>query len=179
LSELQPRRVQDGRFLNVYNLLSRLESPGNYGESWSTVASSQGCRDFRQEPFKRAASTVFYRVTPWVLLDREFFSRMQRLAFERGGRRAILGKPSTVLAEQSASGLACRISGANRSSRRAWSKHNLIEATTMSHNCATEKSTAPFRKHPDYLQRGGVYEKADWIASILPGKLGNGKNAGG
>jgi hypothetical protein len=66
-----------------------------------------------------------------------------------------------------------------KSFRRTWSKRNLIEATTMSHNCATEKLTAPFRKRPDYLERGGVYEKADWITSILPGKLGNGKNAGG
>ncbi|MGD0849687.1 hypothetical protein [Bradyrhizobium sp.] len=99
------------------------------------------------------------------------------MAFERGGRRAILGKPSTVLADQSLGGLG--VPDLWASLRRAWSKHNLIEATTMSHNCATEKLTAPFGNHPDYLERGGAYEKTDWITSILPCKFGNGKNAGG
>jgi hypothetical protein len=83
------------------------------------------------------------------------------LAFERGGRRAILGEPSTAL-----------VTKADRS-------NNLIEATTMSHTCATKKTIAPFRKYSDFLKRGGVYEKIDRITSILPGKLGNGKNAGG
>jgi hypothetical protein len=54
-----------------------------------------------------------------------------------------------------------------------------IEATTMSQTCATKKSSAPSRKHSNFLKWGGVYEKTDGIASILPGKLGYGKNAGG
>jgi hypothetical protein len=49
----------------------------------------------------------------------------------------------------------------------------------MSHTCATKKSTTPFQKIFGLLERGGVYEKADWIAPILPRKLGNGKKAGG
>jgi hypothetical protein len=55
----------------------------------------------------------------------------------------------------------------------------LIEAATMSHTFAAKKFTASFREYPDYLERGGVYGQTDWIASILPGKLGDGKNAGG
>jgi hypothetical protein len=56
---------------------------------------------------------------------------------------------------------------------------SLIEAATMSHTFETKKPTASFREYPDYLERGGVYGQTDWIASILPSKLGNGKNAGG
>jgi hypothetical protein len=56
---------------------------------------------------------------------------------------------------------------------------SLIEAATMSHTSAKKKRTASFREHPDYLERGGGYGNTDWIASILPSKLGNGKNAGG
>jgi hypothetical protein len=55
----------------------------------------------------------------------------------------------------------------------------LIEAATMSHTFAAKKFTASFRECPDYLERGGVYGQTDWIASILPGKLGDGRNAGG
>jgi hypothetical protein len=62
---------------------------------------------------------------------------------------------------------------------RAARLSSLIEAARMSHTFATKKLTASFREYPDYLERGGVYGKTDWIASILPGKLGNGKNAGG
>jgi hypothetical protein len=98
------------------------------------------------------------------------------LAFERGGRRAILGKPSTALVNQSAGGRICGQVGPSVEPDRS---NNLIEATTMSHTCATKKTIAPFRKYSDFLKRGGVYEKIDRITSILPGKLGNGKNAGG
>jgi hypothetical protein len=95
------------------------------------------------------------------------------LAFEHGGRRAIL---HSVIAwtNQSAGGVG-RAGVAGRAARLS----SLIEATTMSHTFATKKLTASFREYPDYLERGGVYGKADWIAWILPGKLGNGKNAGG
>jgi hypothetical protein len=55
----------------------------------------------------------------------------------------------------------------------------LIEAATMSHTFAAKKLSASFQEYPDYLERGGVYGQTDWIASILPGKLGDGKNAGG
>jgi hypothetical protein len=55
----------------------------------------------------------------------------------------------------------------------------LIEAATMSHTFTAKKLAASFQEYPDYLQRGGVYGQTDWIASILPGKLGDGKNAGG
>jgi hypothetical protein len=56
---------------------------------------------------------------------------------------------------------------------------SLIEAATMSHTFAAKKLTASFREYPDYLERGGVYGKTDWIVWILPSKLGHGKNAGG
>jgi hypothetical protein len=49
----------------------------------------------------------------------------------------------------------------------------------MSHTFAAKKFTASFREYPDYLERGGVYGQTGWIASILTGKLGDGKNAGG
>jgi hypothetical protein len=73
----------------------------------------------------------------------------------------------------------CEPTGSGRICGRAGRLSNLIEATTMSHTCATKKSIAPFRQHSDLLKRGGVYEETDGIAWILPGKLGNGKNAGG
>jgi hypothetical protein len=92
------------------------------------------------------------------------------LAFERGGHRAILGKPSAAMVNQTGAGRICG---------RAGRPSSLIEATTMSHTCATKKSIAPLREHSDFLKRGGVYEKTDGIAWILSGKLGNGKNAGG
>jgi hypothetical protein len=111
LSELQPRRVQDGRFLNVYN----------YGRGWNPrEITGKACRTLLRRkaaatsgtrPQARRVDGLLSRLAPWALLDREFFSRMQRLAFERGCRRAILGKPSIVLADRSAGGLACRILG--------------------------------------------------------------------
>ena len=98
LSELQPRRVQDGRFLNVYN----------YGRGWNPrEITGKACRTLLRRkaaatsgtrPRARRVDGLLSRLAPWALLDREFFSRMQRLAFERGCRRAILGKPSIVLA---------------------------------------------------------------------------------
>jgi hypothetical protein len=68
-----------------------------------------------------------------------------------------------------------RAGGAGRAARLS----SLIEAATMSHTFAAKKLSASFREYPDYLERGGVYGQTDWIASILPGKLGDGKNAGG
>jgi hypothetical protein len=62
---------------------------------------------------------------------------------------------------------------------RAARLSSLIEAATMSHTFAAKKLSASFQEYPDYLERGGVYGQADWIASILPSELGDGKNAGG
>jgi hypothetical protein len=73
----------------------------------------------------------------------------------------------------------CEPTGSGRICGRAGRLSSLIEATTMSHICATKKSIAPFRQHSGFLKRGGVYEETDGIAGILPGKLGNRKNAGG
>jgi hypothetical protein len=97
-----------------------------------------------------------------------------RLAFEHASRRAIL---ASVIAwtNQGAGSVVyagfLRVGAARLSS--------LIEAATMSHTFAAKKFTASFRECPDYLERGGVYGQTDWIASILPGKLGDGRNAGG
>jgi hypothetical protein len=57
---------------------------GNYGETDDGY--------FTGRPPQRQAGRVDGCVSrhALVLLDREFFSKVQRLAFERGGRRAIL-----------------------------------------------------------------------------------------
>ena len=102
-----------------------------------------------------------------------FFYGKPRLPFERGSRRAILG-PVIAWTNQSTGGVG-RAWVAGRAARLS----SLIEAATMSHIFAAKKLSASFRECPDYLERGGVYGQTDWIASILPGKLGDGKNAGG
>jgi hypothetical protein len=103
----------------------------------------------------------------------EFFCGVPRLAFEHGSRRAILGY--IIASTNQSAGSVGRAGFAGRAARLS----SLIEAARMSHTFATKKLTASFRDYPDYLERGGVYGKTDWIAWILPGKLGNGKNAGG
>jgi hypothetical protein len=55
---------------------------------------------------------------------------------------------------------------------------SLIEAATMSHTLATNKLTASSGTC-GLFGAGRVYGKINWIAWILPSKLGNGKNAGG
>jgi hypothetical protein len=44
--------------------------------------------------------------------------------------------------------------------------------------CAATKTIVSVLKFPDFLGDGGVYEEAGRITSTLPGKRGNGKNAG-
>jgi hypothetical protein len=86
LSEPQPRRVQHGRFLHFYHYRRGWHPREITGKSQSMAASQEG-RPRRQA---RRVDGFVSRHAPLVLLDREFFSKMRRLAFERGGRRAIL-----------------------------------------------------------------------------------------
>jgi hypothetical protein len=48
----------------------------------------------------------------------------------------------------------------------------------MSQICVATKTIVSVQKYPDFSENGGVYKEAGLITSTLPGKLGNGKNAG-
>jgi hypothetical protein len=49
----------------------------------------------------------------------------------------------------------------------------------MSQICAATKTNLPDLEFPDFLGNGGAYEATVWITSVLPGKFGNRRNAGG
>jgi hypothetical protein len=51
--------------------------------------------------------------------------------------------------------------------------------TAMSQICAATKTNLPDLEFPDFLGNGGAYEATVWITSVLPGKFGNRRNAGG
>ena len=132
-------------------------------------------------------SAVFNRATPFVRWIEGFEPYRNEMVFERSGPSCYSSEPFTALVNQSRGGIV--LAGfAGESACLS----TLIDAFHRKHNvtylCDASASHALDDMPADEIHRavskisgvyGEVYETTDWIASTLPRKLGNGKNAGG
>jgi nicotinamidase-related amidase len=123
-------------------------------------------------------TAFFNRATPFVRWIEGFEPRRNEMVFERGSPSCYSCEPFCALVSQSRGESACLstlIDAFHRSRKVTY----LCDASA-SH--ALEDIPAE-QIHRAVLKISGLYgevhETADWIASTLPRKLGNGKNAGG
>jgi len=132
-------------------------------------------------------SAFFNRATPFVRRIEGFEPYRNEMVFERGSLSCYSCQQSTALVNQSRGGIvlagfagesACLstlIDAIHRNHkvtylRDASASHALDEMSADETHRAVSKISGLY---------GEVYETTDWIASTLPRKLGNGKNAGG
>jgi len=132
-------------------------------------------------------SAFFNRATPFVRWIEGFEPYRNEMVFERGSPSCYSSEPFTALVNQSRGGIV--LAGfAGESACLS----TMIEAFHRNHKvaylCDASASHALDDMSADDIHRavsrisalyGDVYETTDWIASTLPRKLGNGKNAGG
>ncbi len=132
-------------------------------------------------------SAFFNRATPFVRWIEGFEPYRNEMVFERGSPSCYSSKPFTALVNQSRGGIVL-VGFAGESACLS----TMIDAFHRNHKvaylCDASASHALDDMSADDIHRavsrisalyGDVYETTDWIASTLPRKLGNGKNAGG
>lgn len=132
-------------------------------------------------------SAFFNRATPFVRWIDGFEPCRNEMVFERSSPSCYSSEPFSALVNQSRGGIV--LAGfAGESACLS----TLIDAFHRNHKvtylCDASASHALEDVSADEIHRavskisgiyGEVYETTDWIASTLPRKLGNGKNAGG
>jgi nicotinamidase-related amidase len=132
-------------------------------------------------------SAFFNRATPFVRWIEGFEPYRNEMVFERGSPSCYSSEPFTALVNQSRGGIVL-VGFAGESACLS----TMIDAFHRNHKvaylCDASASHALDDMSADDIHRavsrisalyGDVYETTDWIASTLPRKLGNGKNAGG
>jgi nicotinamidase-related amidase len=132
-------------------------------------------------------SPFFNRATPFVRWIEGFEPWRNEMVFERASPSCYSSEPFTALVNQSRGGIVL-VGFAGESACLS----TLIDAFHRNHKvtylCDASASHALDDMPADDVHRavsrisglyGEVYETTDWIASTLPRKLGNGKNAGG
>ena len=132
-------------------------------------------------------SAFFNRATPFVRWIEGFEPYRNEMEFERGSPSCYSSEPFTALVNQSRGGIVL-VGFAGESACLS----TMIDAFHRNHKvaylCDASASHALDDMSADDIHRavsrisalyGDVYETTDWIASTLPRKLGNGKNAGG
>ena len=132
-------------------------------------------------------SPFFNRATPFVRWIEGFEPWRNEMVFERASPSCYSSEPFTALVNQSRGGMLL-VGFAGESACLS----TLIDAFHRNHKvtylCDASASHALDDMPADDVHRavsrisglyGEVYETTDWIASTLPRKLGNGKNAGG
>ena len=132
-------------------------------------------------------SAFFNRATPFVRWIEGFEPYRNEMVFERGSPSCYSSEPFTALVNQSRGGIVL-VGFAGESACLS----TMIDAFHRNHKvaylCDASASHALDDMSADDIHRavsrisalyGDVYETIDWIASTLPRKLGNGKNAGG
>jgi hypothetical protein len=113
---------------------------------------------------------VFNRVPPFVPPDHAFF-KDATIGIRARRPTRYSWQPSAALVNQSAGGVMRPDLGACLPP---------VELDRSNNNVTYLCHQKIYRAVSKISGRTGrVYEKTDWITSILPGKLGNGKNAGG
>jgi nicotinamidase-related amidase len=131
--------------------------------------------------------SAFNRATPFVRWIEGFEPFRNEMVFERTSPSCYSSEPFTALVNQSRGGIVL-VGFAGESACLS----TMIDAFHRNHKVAylsdASASHALDDMSADDVQRavsrisalyGDVYETADWIASTLPRKLGNGRNAGG
>jgi len=132
-------------------------------------------------------SAFFNRATPFVRWIEGFEPYRNEMVFERGSPSCYSSEPFTALVNQSRGGIVL-VGFAGESACLS----TMIDAFHRNHKvaylCDASASHALDDMSADDIHRavsrisalyGDVYETTDWIASTLPRKLGNGRNAGG
>ncbi|MDP1585335.1 MAG: isochorismatase family protein [Bradyrhizobium sp.] len=132
-------------------------------------------------------SAFFNRATPFVRWIEGFEPNRNEMVFERASPSCYSSEAFTALVNQSHGGIVL-VGFAGESACLS----TMIDAFHRNHEvaylCDASASHALDDMSADDVQRavsrisalyGDVYETADWIASTLPRKLGNGRNAGG
>ena len=132
-------------------------------------------------------SAFFNRATPFVRWIEGFEPYRNEMVFERGSPSCYSSEPFTALVNQCRGGIVL-VGFAGESACLS----TMIDAFHRNHKvaylCDASASHALDDMSADDIHRavsrisalyGDVYETTDWIASTLPRKLGNGKNAGG
>ena len=132
-------------------------------------------------------SAFFNRATPFVRWIEGFEPYRNEMVLERGSPSCYSSEPFTALVNQSRGGIVL-VGFAGESACLS----TMIDAFHRNHKvaylCDASASHALDDMSADDIHRavsrisalyGDVYETTDWIASTLPRKLGNGKNAGG
>ena len=132
-------------------------------------------------------SAFFNPAAPSVRWIEGFEPNRNEMVFERASPSCYSSKAFTALVNQSPGGIVL-VGFAGESACLS----TMIDAFHRSHKvaylCDASASHALDDMSADDVQRavsrisalyGDVHETADWIASTLPGKLGNGRNAGG
>jgi nicotinamidase-related amidase len=132
-------------------------------------------------------SAFFNRATPFVRWIEGFEPYRNEMVFERASPSCYSSEPFAALVNQSRGGIVL-VGFAGESACLS----TMIDAFHRNHKaaylCDASASHALDDMPADDVQRavsrisalyGDVYETADWIASTLPRKLGNGRNAGG
>lgn len=132
-------------------------------------------------------SAFFNRATPFARWIEGFEPYRNEMVFERSSPSCYSSEPFTALVNQSRGGIVL-VGFAGESACLS----TMIDAFHRNHKvaylCDASASHALDDVSADDIHRavsrisalyGDVYETTDWIASTLPRKLGNGKNAGG
>lgn len=132
-------------------------------------------------------SAFFNRATPFVRWIEGFEPYRNEMVFERSSPSCYSSEPFTALVNQSRGGIVL-VGFAGESACLS----TMIDAFHRNHKvaylCDASASHALDDVSADDIHRavsrisalyGDVHETTDWIASTLPRKLGNGKNAGG
>ena len=132
-------------------------------------------------------STFFKRATRSVRGIEGFHPTRSEMVFERSSPSCYCSEPFTALVNKSRGGIALvgfagehpclstKIDGFHRNQKVAYlsdasASHALDDMPADDVQRAVSRISALY---------GDVHETADWIASTLPRKLGNGRNAGG
>jgi nicotinamidase-related amidase len=132
-------------------------------------------------------SAFFNRATPFVRWIEDFEPYRNEMTFERSNPSCYSCEPFAALVNQSRGGIVLAGFAGETAclSTLIDAFHRNHEATYL---CDASASHALINMSADEIHRaaskvsgiyGDVYETTDWIASTLPRKLGNGKNAGG
>lgn len=132
-------------------------------------------------------SAFFNRATPFVRWIEGFEPYRNEMVFERSSPSCYSSEAFTALVNQSRGGIV--LAGfAGESACLSTMIDGFHRNHKVAYLCDASASHALDDMSADDVQRavsrisglyGDVYETADWIASTVPRKLGNGKNAGG